>query len=128
MSLFGDGLRLLKLVDKGVNSELYRQLGEWIDKVADLQKQNEALEQENSGLRDRLKFKGTVIRIRGHSFVEGDDEEICSRCAEAENKPIHLVVTTHEKLGAKATCPECKTSQSHWEPVRRSQLGPPNVK
>lgn len=122
MSLFGDGLELLKLVDKGVNTELYRQLGEWIDKVAELQKQNEALAQENSSLRERLKFKGTVVRVQGHSFVEGDDEEICSRCAEVANRPVHLVMVRHEKIGIRAACPECKTPLSHGHPIRRSHL------
>jgi hypothetical protein len=51
MSLFGDGLELLKLVDKGHNASLYSELGRWIDKVADLQRKNDELEGQLAGLR-----------------------------------------------------------------------------
>ena len=79
MSLFGDGLELLKLVDKGHNAPLYLQLGEWIDKVATLQQKNDELVIENTTLRDQLRIKGAIERIGGHTFLQGDDEEICPR-------------------------------------------------
>ena len=109
MSLFGDGLELLKLVDKGRNSPLYLELGKWIDKVGELQKENATLNEENARFREQIRFRGLMERIRGHVFVEGDDEERCPRCAEADLKLIHLV-PIHSKHAPyqKAACPSCK--------------------
>jgi hypothetical protein len=43
VGVIGEGVDLLKLVDKGVNADLYKQLGEWIDKVGNLQREVEEL-------------------------------------------------------------------------------------
>jgi hypothetical protein len=120
MSLFGDGLELLKLVDKGHNAPLYSQLGEWIDKVAALQQRIETLEAENAAIREQIQFKGILLRISGHTFVEGDNEEVCPRCAEADSKAIHLI-PQHSKIPPyqKASCPECKIEFFHNQPVNR---------
>jgi hypothetical protein len=114
MSLIGDGIDLLKLVDKGRNADLYKQLGEWIDKVAELQKQNAALEAERAQLAEKLKFKGRLQRIAGHTFVDGDDEEICSRCAEVDQRAVHLTVIIVDSRGKIAACPQCKTPSKSW--------------
>jgi phage FluMu protein Com len=120
MSLFGDGLELLKLVDKGHNAPLYSQLGEWIDKVAALQQEIEALTAENAALREEIRFKGTLVRVDGHTFINGDDEEICPRCAEANSKAIHLISQHSQRPPyQKAACPECKVEFLHNRPARR---------
>ena len=123
MTVFGDGVQLLKLADMGVNTELYRKLGEWIEKVGELQGENDALHEEVKELRRQLAFKGTVVRVHGHSFVDGDDDQICSHCAEVENKAVHLIAAHLDKIGTRAMCPHCKAVLHLVEPLKRSNLG-----
>jgi hypothetical protein len=121
MSLFGDGLELLKLVDKGRNASLYKELGEWIDKVADLQKERDDLKAEVTGLREQVRFKASVERVDGHTFVKGDDEEICPSCVAVSGRAVHLEPMRSELPPyVKATCPACKTAYRHNMPVKRS--------
>jgi hypothetical protein len=72
-------------------------------------------------LKEQLKFKGTLERINGHVFVQGDDDEICSGCAESDLKPIHLIPhhSTHAPY-QKAWCPKCKTEFHHNVPYTRA--------
>ena len=79
MGVVGDGVDLLRLVDKGAHADLYKQLGEWIDKVADLQKEKDELQSKNRRLEEQLVFKGSFRQTGTHSYVEGQEEEICSR-------------------------------------------------
>ena len=120
MSLIGDGLELLGLIDKARNADLYKQLGDWIDKVRILQIENDRLLTEQRELKEQLRFKGVLERINGHTFVQGDDEEICPRCAESELKPVHLV-PMHSKHAPfqKAACPDCKIEYFHNIPYNR---------
>jgi hypothetical protein len=122
LSLIGDGMDILKLVDKGVNADLYRQLGEWIDRVLDLQKQNDVLSTELNNLKEQLRFKGRFIRVGGHTFVDGDDEEVCSRCAQVDNRPVYVVDMLIDKLGRRAACPHCKAQTGLHDPLRRTNL------
>ena len=116
MGVIGEGVDLLKLVDKGMNADLYRQLGEWIDKVTDLQKELEGLKVENANLKESLHFKGQFRRIDGHSFIEGDEEEVCSRCAQVDFRPIYLLDMNIDGRGNRATCPHCKTARAGLAP------------
>jgi len=120
MSLFGDGLELLKLVDKGRNAPLYGELGKWIEKVEDLQTENSELSAENAALREQLRLKQNLERIDGHLFMAGDDEEICPRCAEVDSRAVHLMMMDHKLLpGFRATCPSCKTTTQYPRPATR---------
>ncbi|MFZ0395412.1 MAG: hypothetical protein WCF17_01645 [Terracidiphilus sp.] len=120
MSLIGEGIEIMKMVDKARNVDLYRQLGEWIDKVLDLQRTNDELTTERNALRDQLRFKGVLERIGGHTFAQGDNEEICPRCAEANSIPIHLIAHHSQRAPfQKAFCPECKTEFQHNIPYNR---------
>lgn len=123
MTLIGEGVEIMKLVDKARNVELYKELGVWIDKVLELQKSNDELTAERNRMRDQLEFKGRIERLSGHSFVEGDDEEICSRCAEVKSVPVHLI-PQHSKHAPfqKAACPECKIEFHHNRPMLRHEL------
>lgn len=123
MGLIGEGVDILKLVNKAQNADLYKQLGEWIDKVLDLQRQNEELTAERNQLREQVRFKGVLERVAGHTFVQGDDEEICPRCAEVKAIPVHLI-PQHSKLlpFQKAACPECKIEFHHSVPMKRTEL------
>ena len=108
MGVIGEGVDLLKLVDKGVNADLYKQLGEWIDKVANLQKDVEELRAKNLQLEERLRFKGKIQKIDGHVYVDDDDDEICPRCAAVDLRPVPLLDMNIDGRGMRATCPQCK--------------------
>jgi hypothetical protein len=123
MSLIGDGLELLALLDKARNAELYKQLGDWIEKVRILQLENDRLHTEQRELKEQLRFKGVLERIQGHTFVQGDDEEICPRCAEVKSAPIHLIGHHSQRPPyQKAFCPECETEFQHNVPYTRQLL------
>jgi hypothetical protein len=97
MNVFTDGLELLKLVDKGLNAPLYKQLADWIDHVQNQQKTIDAQAHQIADLKEQLRFKGVVERIAGHSFEKGKDEEICPLCAVEHNKPFPLLHTSKAK-------------------------------
>ena len=121
MGLVSEGVDLLKLANKVQNVDLYKQLAEWVDKVTELQKENETLREERDKLSGQLRFKGALERINGHVFVEDDDDEICPRCAESELVPIHLL-PHHSKHAPfqKAWCPKCQTEFHHNVPYSRT--------
>ena len=122
MGLISEGVDLLKLANKAQNADLYKQLGEWIDKVNELQKQNEELTAERNQLRDQLRFKGDLERIDGHTFLKGDEEEICPSCAAVSMRAVHLEPMHNTKPPyQKATCPACKTPYLHNVPVKRAK-------
>jgi hypothetical protein len=116
MTVIGEGLELLKFVDKAKNAELYKQLGEWISKVEQLQKDKDALAVKLLDLSDQLRFKGKVEVIAGHTFVEGLDQEICPRCADVDHKAVRLQDMNIDGRGLKATCPQCKTALGRITP------------
>ncbi len=120
MGVIGEGLDLLKLVDKGANADLYKQLGEWIDRVRNLQERVDDLTAKNLQLEERLRFKGKVQKIAGHTYVEGDDEEMCPRCAR-DFLAVPLLDTDLDGRGRKATCPQCKTPRGMGPPIPRKR-------
>ena len=123
MSIIGEGLEILGLIDKAKNADVYRQLGDYIDKVREQQIENDRLQAEVRDLKEKLRFKGTLERLKGHTFAQGDDEELCPRCAEADFTPIHLI-PQHSKLPPfqKAYCPKCRIEFMHNLPYTRQML------
>ena len=120
MGVVTEGVDLLKLVNKAQNADLYRELTGWIDKVRDLQRENDQLSSERKGLQEKLRVKEAIERINGHVFIQGDDEEVCPRCAEVDRRIVHLLPRVPQKSGwPMATCPECKTASNSAEPLRR---------
>jgi phage FluMu protein Com len=123
MSLISEGMELLGLFDKAKNADLYKQLGDWIDKVRILQIENDRLLTEQRELKEQLRFKGSLERVEGHTFVKGDDEGICPRCAEVDNRPVHLMVMHNPKRPyVTATCPACKTVAQDSRPRKREEF------
>lgn len=120
MSLIGEGMELLGLFDKAKNADLYKQLGDWIDKVRNLQIENDRLHGDLKEAKEQLRFKGVVGRINGHTFVEGDDEEICPRCAEIDLRPVHLM-SLRGKNGQFTSCPQCHLETRFRHPKRRQE-------
>ena len=121
MSVIGEGIELLNLVDKAENVELYTRLGEYVKKVEDLQKDKDAYAAKILDLADQLRFKGKVQYIAEATFVEGSDQEICPACADIEHKPIRLQDMNLDGRGMKATCPKCKTAMGNRPPITRQQ-------
>ena len=120
MSTIGEGMELLGLFDKAKNADLYKQLGDWIEKVRILQIENDRLLTEQKQLKEQLRFTGFVERIDGHTFVDGDDEEVCPRCAEVERRPVHLMQILTKQTGMRVTCPSCKLELPNRYPKKRS--------
>jgi hypothetical protein len=121
MSLIGEGVDILKLVNKAQNADLYKQIGEWIEKVLDLQKRNDELTTERNQLREQVRFKSVLERVNGHIFIQGDDEEICPRCAEVDSRAVHLIaVRSQHSLSQKVGCPNCKLEMLHNIPYTRA--------
>jgi hypothetical protein len=81
-----------------------------------LQQENSSLTIERNQLRDQLAFRAAVQRIAGHSYVQGRDEEICSRCAEVDSRAITLLDMNIDGRGLRATCPHCKTAKGRFGP------------
>lgn len=121
MSVLGEGLEILGLIDEAKNADVYRPLGDYIDKVREQQIENDRLHTEVWSLREQLRFKGVIQRINGLVFAEDDDEEICPRCAEVDNRPVHLMVLHIEK-GYSLACPACKLRTHRHIPVKRTQV------
>jgi hypothetical protein len=119
MSIIGDGLEILSLIDKAKNADVYRQLGDYIDKIREQQIENDRLHEQVRDLREQLRFRGTVERVHGHVFVQGDDDEICPRCAEVDMRPIHFVSQFTKDNGLHAGCPQCKLQTHFRYPCKR---------
>jgi hypothetical protein len=118
-------MELLGLFDKAKNADLYKQLGDWIDKVRVLPIENDRLLDELKVLKEQIRFKGIVERINGHIFVQGDHEEICPRCAELDSKLIHLIpVRSKYPPYQRAGCPACRTEFHHNVPCTRKLASP----
>ena len=123
MGLIGDGLEILGLIDKAKNADVYRQLGDYIEKVRTQQIENDKLHDEIRDLKEKLRFTGVIERINGHVFVEGDEEEICPRCAEVERRPVHLMMLLTKGNGMRASCPSCKLELPNRYPKKRNDTG-----
>jgi len=119
MSIIGEGLEILGLIDKAKNADIYGQLGDYIDKIRAQQIENDQLHTEIRDLKERLRFKGTIERVNGHVFVQGDNEEVCPRCAEVDMRPIHFVSLFVKENGLRAGCPQCKLYTHYRYPVGR---------
>jgi hypothetical protein len=125
MSLISDGLELFGLFDKAKNADLYKQLGDYIDKVREQQIENDRLHAQVRDLNEQLRFKGSIERIDGHVFVQGDEEEICPRCAEVDRRPVHLMQLLTKPTGLRVTCPGCRLElPSRYTKKRSEPEGP----
>jgi hypothetical protein len=116
MSLISEGTELLGLINKGANAELYTKLGKYIDETFALYRERERLNGENRDLREQLRFKGTIVRVKGITFIDGDPDAVCGRCADVENRPVHLV-----RILEGTTCPQCKTKYETRHVVAATQ-------
>ena len=117
----GRGVDLLKLVDKGEHADLYKQLGEWIDKVLSLQKENDELRAKCVLFEQQLRFKGSFQRIGDHTYITEHDDEVCSRCADIDFRPVRLLDMAIDGRGRRATCPQCKAARGVGPPISKQR-------
>jgi hypothetical protein len=120
MGIIGDGLEILKLVNMGANAELYGKMAKFVEETQELKAKVEALEEANRDLNEQLRFKGSIVRVQGNVYVDGDDEPICSRCADVDHRPVHITHHRDMKMGTLAMCPQCKVQSRRY--VLRSKL------
>lgn len=108
--------------------EQYRQILEVQEKLLEMQKQIADLENENLELKKKLEYKGKVKFDKNSYWIEtndGLDGPLCTRCWDADNKPIRMQPLGNPDYYA---CPHCdnksvKVYSNHESPyVRR---GPP---
>ena len=119
MGIIGDGIEIMKLANMGANADVHEKLGKFVEKAQELQAKIETLEEANKQLNERLRFNGTVVRVGGHVYVDGDDEPICSRCADVDNRPVHLTSHRDSKMGQIVMCPQCKSQgRGHYIVLR----------
>jgi FtsZ-binding cell division protein ZapB len=86
MGVIGDGIEIMKLVNMGANAELYSKMAKFVEEAQELKAKVEALEEANKSLTEQLRFKGTLSRVEGFVYADGDDEPLCARCAEVDNR------------------------------------------
>jgi len=65
-------------------------MAKFVEETEELKAKVEKLEDENKALRELLRFKGNLVRVSGSTFLEGDDDPICGRCAEVDNQAVHI--------------------------------------
>lgn len=106
MSVIGDGVEILKLVNKGANADLYEKLGKFIELANDLQARVEELKETNRALTEKLRLKDGLYRIRDVLFMQGDPYPLCTKCYEVEKKLIHLRLPGDRSYGV-PRCPHC---------------------
>ena len=114
MGILGDGIEVMKLANIAANAELYGKLATFVEKAQELQAKVETLEEANKELRQQLHFKGQFVRVAGWVYVDGDDEPMCSRCADVDNRPVHLTIHRDVKMGQIVICPQCKSQSRRY--------------
>src|ERR1700758_495225 len=95
MGFVGDGLEVLKLANVAANAELYEKLAKYVDEAQQLKAKLEELEGSNKALQEQLRYKGAFVRRAGWVYIEGDEEPLCSRCADVDRQPVHLL---HQRI------------------------------
>ena len=90
-------------------------------KMAALQQDNTALVAENAQLREQLRLRETIKRINQHTYIDGDDAEMCARCLAAQSLAIPLQDMNLDGRGMKATCPQCKMPRGNGPPIPKSR-------
>lgn len=90
-------------------------------RAAALKQENSSLAIENAQRRERLRFKRTLKRINGHTYIDGDDAEMCSRCAAVEYLAVPLQDMNLDGSGRKATCPHCRMPRGNGPPIPRKR-------
>ena len=125
MSVIGDGVEILKLVNKGANADLYEKLGKFIDRANDLQARVDQLNDTNKELTERLRIKSSLYQISGVLFIQDDPYPLCSKCYEVTKLLVHVTLPANRDFGI-PRCPNCGTY--YGEAYLRDELDGPEIK
>jgi hypothetical protein len=87
--------------------------------VASLKRENDTLNNENASLREQLRFRAAITRINGHTYIDGDDAEMCANCLAVRSVAVPLQDMNLDRQGRKATCPNCKMPRGNGPPIPR---------
>ncbi len=87
--------------------------------VASLKQENDTLNSENASLREQLRFRTVITRINGHTYIDGDDAEMCANCLAVRSVAVPLQDMNLDRQGRKATCPNCKMPRGNGPPIPR---------
>lgn len=100
---------IASLEEKGKLLESYNELSE-------LQARVRELENENSGLRDALRFKSHIdFRNNVCVALEGDPGPYCPGCWDSAKQAVHLIAGTFDSN--LSTCPVCRQAFRTGPPV-----------
>jgi len=121
MGMISEGLEVMKLANVAANADLYEKLAKYVEKAQELQAKVESLEGLNKELQERLRFKGKIVRVWQCTYVDGDEEPICQRCAEVDGIPVHFIESKVGNLGDRFFCPQCKTKSGHQVPRLKAE-------
>ena len=89
--------------------------------VASLKRENDTLNNENASLREQLRFRAAITRINGHTYIDGDDAEMCANCLAVRSVAVPLQDMNLDRQGRKATCPNCKMPRGNGPPIPRQR-------
>lgn len=86
-----DGLKdAAKVLQEAGKIEQYKEILAAQQKMMEMQETISELKSTNLDLEEKLKIKGD-LKFRNNAYwIDGDNEPFCSRCWEADKKPIHL--------------------------------------
>jgi hypothetical protein len=87
--------------------------------IASLKRENDALNSENASLREQLRFRAAIIRVNGHTYIDGEDAEMCANCLAVRSVAVPLQDMNLDRQGRKATCPNCKMPRGNGPPIPR---------
>ncbi|MBI4155816.1 MAG: hypothetical protein HY507_01115 [Candidatus Zambryskibacteria bacterium] len=108
MSLY-DGLKdAASILKEAGKIEEYRQILEAQEKMLEMSKKIEDLEEDNKELRKQQEIKGKLIVENNMYYIEENgikNGPFCTSCLDSEQKPIRLHF--HQDSGS-ASCPKCK--------------------
>jgi hypothetical protein len=105
------------------DEDLKQKIYEVYTLVMVLDRQMQALEEENGDLRRQLAERRKVVATRkgvfGYWFKEGETAPLCPVCCERDDAVSYLSQVEHVKDGSRRTCATCKAV--FWE-LLKSEL------
>ena len=111
------------LAGQADDRDLQQKISEIYDLVLILDRQLQALQEENLALRRQLTEKPKVMASRkgvfGYWFKEGETAPLCPVCCERDDVVSYLGQVEHVKQGSRRTCATCEAV--FWE-LLKSEL------
>lgn len=90
-------------------------------KLDALQSEINTLAADNFQMKEKLRIKERIHRFNGHTYIDGDDAEMCANCLAVESLPVPLQDMNLDGTGRKATCPHCRMPRGNGPPIPRKR-------